>query len=192
MPLSAPGGRSAAATLLDAGFVFLIVVVVIGALDNLVLSMAIKLWPWWVTLFASIAGIAVSLGALRKYPVRAGILTGILAWNLLFSASIIGFWSSSNLTAVLRIEFLAGAVVSAALCVWVGVLLSRGDTTADLFLAIFLGLFAVGLVLAAVASSQPQGSAWYPAGVVLLASALVLPLALIRAHRSAVEPAPGP
>jgi hypothetical protein len=192
-PSTAPDSRSSAAMLLEAGFVFLIAVVVIGALDNLVLSMATKLWPWWVSLFACIAGIAVSLGALRKYPVRAGILTGILAWNLLLSASIIGFWNSSagTLTAVLRIEFLAGAAVSAALCVWVGVLLSRGDTTADLFLAIFLGLFAIGLVLGAVASSQPQGSAWYPAGVVLLASALVLPLALIRAHRSAAERAPG-
>jgi hypothetical protein len=193
-PSAAPVGRSAAPMLVDAGFVFLIAVVVIGALDNLVLSMALKLWPWWVILFACIAGIAVSLGALRKYPVRAGILSGILAWNLLFSASIIGVWGSSpgTLTAVLRIEFLAGAAVSAALCVWVGVLLSRGDTTADLFLAIFLALFAVGLVLAAIASSQPPGSAWYPSGVVLLASALVLPLALIRAHRSAAERTPGP
>jgi hypothetical protein len=71
------------------------------------------------------------------------------------------------------------------------VLISRGETTADLYLAIFLWLYAVALVLAAVAASHPAGSAWYPTGIVTLVSALALPPALIRARHSAAEAAPG-
>ena len=193
MPLPAPGGRSRAAMLLDTGFVLLAAAVVITALDSLILSIEIKVWPWWVVLFASIAGMAVSLGALRQYPVRASILTWAMAWNLISSISLISLWNSPETAlSVLRIEFLAGAVVSVALCVWVGVLLSRGDTAVDLFLAIFLGLFAAGMILGAIATTQPLGPAWYPTGAVTLAAALVLPLALIRAHRSAAEHVPGP
>jgi hypothetical protein len=187
MPLPAPGGRSVAATLLDTGFVLLTAIVVITGLDSLVHSMATALWPWWVILFACVAGIAVLLGGFRPYRVRSAILTLVFAWNLIFSVSIIIIWGSFTGTqvAVLRVEFLAGAVLCAALCVWAGVLISRGETTADLYLAIFLGLSAVALVLAAVAVSHPAGPAWYPTGIVTLVSALALPPALIRARRSA-------
>jgi hypothetical protein len=192
-PLPAPGGRSAAAALLSTGFVILTAIVVITGLDNLVQSIAAAPWPWWVVLFACVAGIAVILGAFRRYRVRSAILTLVFAWNLVFSVSVIIVWGSftETVVAVLRTEFLAGAVLCAALCVWAGVLISRGETTADLYLAIFLGLFAVALVLAAVAISHPPGSAWYPTGIVTLVSALALPPALIRARRSAAEAAPG-
>ena len=192
-PLSVPGGRSAAAALLGTGFVILSVIVVITGLDSLVQSMAVALWPWWVVLFACVAGIAVLLGAFRRYRVRSAILTLVIAWNLIFSVSIIGIWPSLTgpAIAVVRIEFLAGAVLCAAFCVWASVLLSRGETTADLFLAIFLGLFAVALVLAAVAVSHPAGPAWYPTGIVTLVSALAFPPAMIRARRSVAETAPG-
>jgi hypothetical protein len=193
MPLSAPGGRSAAATLLGTGFVILTAIVVITGLDSLVQSMAAAIWPWWVVLFACVAGIAVILGAFRRYRVRSAILTLVIAWNLIFSVSIISVWPSFTgpAVAVLRIEFLAGAVLCVALCVWAGVLMSRGETTADLYLAIFLGLFAVALVLAAVAVSHPAGPAWYPTGIVTLVSALALPPAMIRARHSVAETAPG-
>jgi hypothetical protein len=192
-PLPAPGGRSVAATLLGAGFVILTAVVVLTGLDNLVQGLATRVWPWWVILFACVAGIAVLAGAFRPYRVRTAILALVFAWNVIFSVSLIIIWRSFTATqvAVLRIEFLAGAVLCAALCVWAGVLISRGETTADLYLAIFLGLFAVALVLAAVAVSHPAGSAWYPTGIVTLVSALALPPALIRARRSAAEHAPG-
>jgi hypothetical protein len=193
MPLSAPGGRSAAATLLGTGFVILTAIAVITGLDSLVQSMAAALWPWWVVLFACVAGIAVLLGAFRQYRVRSAILTLVIAWNLIFSVSLISVWPSFTgpAVAVLRIEFLAGAVLCVALCVWAGVLMSRGETTADLYLAIFLGLFAVALVLAAVAVSHPAGPAWYPTGIVTLVSALALPPAMIRARHSVAETAPG-
>ena len=193
VPLPAPGGRSTAATLLGTGFVILTAIVVITGLDNLVQSLATKVWPWWVVLFACVAGIAALLGAFRPCRVRAAILTLVFAWNLIFSVSIIIVWGSftESQVAVLRIEFLAGAVLCVALCAWAGVLISRGETTADLYLAIFLGLFAVALVLAAVAVSHPAGSAWYPTGIVTLVSALALPPAMIRARHSVAEPAPG-
>ena len=192
-PLSVPGGRSAAAALLGTGFVILTAIVVITGLDNLVQSMAVALWPWWVVLFACVAGIAVLLGAFRRYRVRSAILTLVIAWNLIFSVSIIGIWPSLTgpAIAVVRIEFLAGAVLCAAFCVWASVLLSRGETTADLFLAIFLGLSAVALVLAAVAVSNTAGPAWHLTGIVTLVSALALPPAMIRARRSVAETAPG-
>ena len=159
MPLPAPGGRSAAATLLGTGFVILTAIVVITGLDSLIQSVAAALWAWWVVLFACVAGIAVILGTFRRYRVRSAILTLVFAWNLIFSVSVISVWKSfaGTQVAVLRIEFIAGAVLCAVLCVWAGVLISRGETTADLYLAIFLGLFAVALVLAAVAVSHPPG-----------------------------------
>jgi hypothetical protein len=191
-PLPAPGGRSVAATLLGTGFVILTAVVVLTGLDNLVQGLATRVWPWWVILFACAAGIVVLAGAFRPYRIRAAILTLVFAWNVIFSVSLIIIWGSFTETqvAVIRIEFLAGAVLCAALCVWAGVLISRGETTADLYLAIFLGLSAVALTLAAVAASHPAGSAWYPTGIVTLVSALALPPALIRARRSAAERAP--
>jgi len=193
VPLPAPAGGSAAAALLSTGFVIMTAIVALTGLDSLVQSLATNVWPWWVILFASVAGIAVLLGAVRPYLVRAAILILVFAWNVIFAVSIVIVWGSFTATqvAVLRIEFLAGAVLCVALCAWAGVLMSRGETTADLYLAIFLGLFAVALVLAAVAVSHPAGSAWYPTGIVTLVSALALPSALIRARRSAAAAAPG-
>ena len=88
--------------------------------------------------------------------------------------------------AVLRVEAIAGAVVSAALCIWVIVFLSRRSRNVDPFLAIFLGCFTIALVLAAIAiGKQRPGPIWYATGIVTIAAALVLPLALMRTHRSA-------
>jgi len=125
---------------------------------------------------------------LRQYSVYASIIIWALAWSLAWSIRIIGVWNSTTSTevVVLRVESIAGAVVTVALCIWVIVLLSRRSRNVDPFLAIFLGCFSVALVLAAIAiGKQRTGEVWYATGIVTIAAALVLPLGVMRAHRSA-------
>lgn len=186
-PRPAPRARSGAATLLDAGSIVLAAVFFIIGIDTFIPKISTAMWPWWVVLIACIGGIAVTLGAFRQYSVYASIITWALAWSLIWSISIIGSWNStlSIRIAVLRVESLAGAVVSVALCIWVIVLLSRRSRNVDPFLAIFLGCFSVALVLAAIAIETQSMPFWYATGVVTITAALVLPLALMRAHRPA-------
>jgi hypothetical protein len=183
-PLPASKGRSGAEMLLDAGFILLTVSLFINALDTLIPQMYIAYWPWWVILAASIIGIAVTVGAVRQHAVPASILLWIMAWSLIYSLTIVGFMHSS-LTATLRTESIIGAVVSIALCVWIVVLLSNHTRNVDSSLAIFLGLASVAFVLAAIATGKAIGPLWNVTGLVIIASALVLPLALIRTHRLA-------
>ena len=184
-PRPAPRARSGAATLLDAGFIVLAVVLFIIGIDTLIPT-AIGTWPWWAVLIACIGGIAVTLGALRQYSVYASIIIWALAWSLAWSISIIGVWNSTTSTevVVLRVESIAGAVVTVALCIWVIVLLSRRSRNVDPFLAIFLGCFSVALVLAAIAITNGSG-VWHATGGVTITAALILLLALMRAHRPA-------
>ncbi len=186
-PHPAPRARSRAATLLDAGFIVLAAALFIIGIDTLIPKMFTAMWPWWVVLIACIGGIVVTLGAFRQYSVYASIITWALAWSLIYSISVIGVWHSSLSTgvAVLRTLCIAGAVVSVALCIWVIVLLSRRSRNVDPFLAIFLGCFSVALVLAVIATGKQLGPLWYATGIVAIAAALVLPLALMRAHRPA-------
>ena len=187
-PRPAPTARSGAATLLDAGFIVLAVALFIIGINVLIPTISTAMWPWWVVVVACICGIAVTLGAFRQYSVYASIITWELAWSLVWSISIIGFWNSTSTTviAVLHVEAIAGAVVSGALCIWVIVFLSRRSRNVDPFLAIFLGCFTIALVLAAIAiGKQRPGPIWYATGIVTIAAALVLPLALMRTHRSA-------
>jgi hypothetical protein len=187
-PRPAPSARSGAATLLDAGFIVLAVALFIIGINVLIPKISTAMWPWWVVVVACICGIAVTLGAFRQYSVYASIITWELAWSLVWSISIIGFWNSTSTTviAALRVEAIAGAVVSGALCIWVIVFLSRRRRNVDPFLAIFLGCFTIALVLAAIAiGKQRPGPIWYATGIVTIAAALVLPLALMRTHRSA-------
>jgi Caspase domain len=186
-PRPAPRARSGAAMLLGAGFIVLAVALFIIGLDALIPKISTAMWPWWAALIACITGIAATLGALRQYSVYAIIITWPLAWTLIWSISIIGFWNSTSTTgtAVLRVEAIAGAVVNAALCLWVIVLLSRRNRNVDQFLAIFLGCFTVALVLAGIAIGKQSGPIWYATGIAAIAAALVLPLALLRAHHSA-------
>jgi hypothetical protein len=184
-PRPASRARSGAATLLDAGFIVLAVVLFIIGIDAAIPT-AIGVRPWWAVLIACIGGIAVTLGAFRQYSVYASIITWALAWSLVWSISIIGTWNStpSTETAVLRVESIAGAVVTVALCTWVIVLLSRRSRNVDPFLAIFLGCFSVALVLAAIAITNGAG-AWHATGGVTIIAALALSLSLMRAHRLA-------
>ena len=170
--------------LLDAGFILLTVSLFINALTTLIPQMYTAYWPWWVILAASIIGIAVTVGAVRRHAVPASILLWIMAWSLIYSLTIVGFMHSS-LTAALRTESIIGAVVSIALCVWIVVLLSKHTRNVDSSLAIFLGLGSVAFVLAAIVTGKAIGPLWHVTGVVIIASALVLPLALIRTHRPA-------
>lgn len=186
-PRPAPGARSGAAMLLGAGLIVLAVTLFTIGIDTLVPKMHTAMWPWWAVLIACIGGIAVTLGAFRQYSVFASIITWALAWSLVWSISIIGFWNSTPSTgiAVLRVESIAGAVVSAALCIWVIVLLSGRSRNVDPSLALFLGCFSVALVLAAIALGKQSGPIWYATGVMTIAAALVIPLALMRVHRPA-------
>ena len=173
---------------MDAGFIVLAVALFIIGINVLIPTISAAMWPWWVVVVACICGIAVTLGAFRQYSVYASIITWELSWSLVWSISIIGFWNSTSTTviAVLRVEAIAGAVVSGALCIWVIVFLSRRSRNVDPFLAIFLGCFTIALVLAAIAiGKQRPGPIWYATGIVTIAAALVLPLALMRTHRSA-------
>jgi uncharacterized caspase-like protein len=185
-PRPAPRARSGAATLLDAGFIVLAVVLFIIGIDALI-PIAIGMWPWWAVLIACIGGIAVTLGALRQYSVYASIIIWALAWSLVWSISIIGTWNStpSTETAVLHVESIAGTVVTVALCTWVIVLLSRRSRNVDPFLAIFLGCFSVALVLAAIAITTIGPGVWHATGGVTITAALALSLSLMRAHRPA-------
>jgi len=106
-----------------------------------------------------------------------------MAWSTIYSISLIEIHSTA-LLAVLRTESIIGAVVSVALCIWIVVLLSKRTRNVDAFLAIFLGLFAVALVLAAIPENG-IGVLAHVLGVVTLAGALVLPVALIRARLTA-------
>jgi Caspase domain len=187
----APRGRSGAVTLLDAGSIILVAVLFIAGTDALIPKMFTAIWPWWVVLIASTGGIAVTLGAFRQYSVYASIITWVLAWNLTYSISVIAVWNSlpSTAIAVLRAVCIVGAVVSVALCIWVIVLLSGRSRNVDPFLAIFLGCLAVALTLAAIAAGKQLGPIWYATGIVTIAAALVLPLALMRIHRQAAASA---
>ena len=90
----------------------------------------------------------------------------------------------------LSAECIVGAIVSAALCIRVLILLPKGIRYVNLFLAISVGLIFVALVLAAVALRAGKTGVWTAAGVVVLASALGIILTLLRTHRP--QPASGP
>ena len=187
IPHPAHGARSGAARLLDAGFIILIILLCIIALDILIPRRTFLPWPWWAIFAASILGIAVTLGAVRQYTVPAGILLWTMAWSAIYSISIVGFSHSSIPTAItaLSTECIIAAVVSAALCIWIVVLLSKDTRNVDPFLAIFIGCFSVAYALAAIAirTGKPQGGVWNAVGAVTFAAALGVLLALIRAHR---------
>jgi hypothetical protein len=185
-PLTAPRGRSGAA-MLDAGFIILTAAQILIALTAFISQLFFSFWPWWVIFIACIIGITVTLGGVRQQTVHAGILLWVMGWSLIYSISVTEIRSSS-LTTVLRIECIIGAVASVAFCIWLVVLLSKRIRKADPFLGVFLGLFSVALVLAAIAEGTGRGRLWYAVGVVTLAAALVLLLVPIRAHRHAAAP----
>jgi uncharacterized caspase-like protein len=179
--------RSGAAMLLDAGYIVLAAVFLIVALDTFITALFTSISTWWVVFVACIVGIVVIMGAIRQYSVRASILIWAMAWSLIYSISVIATWHSplSTAKAVLRAEYIAGAVISVALCIWVASLLSKGNRNVDLFLAIFLGCFSVALVLATFAIGKPQGPIWYATGVATLAAALALIPSLVQARSDA-------
>ena len=185
--------RSGAAMLLDAGYIVLAAVFLIIALDTFITAVFTSISTWWVVFVACIVGIVVILGAIRQYSARASILIWAMAWSLIYSISVIATWHSSLSTvkAVLRAEYIAGAVISVALCIWVASLLSKGNRNVDLFLAIFLGCFSVALVLATFAIGKPQGPIWYATGVATLAAGLALIPSLVQARSDARYYSPG-
>ena len=195
VPPPAAKVRSGAAMLLDAGYIVLAAVFLIVALDTFIRAMFTSISTWWVVFVACIVGIVIILDAIRQYSARASILIWAMAWSLIYSISVIATWHSSLSTAkaVLRAEYIGGAVISVALCIWIASLLSNGNRNVDLFLAIFLGCFSVSLVLATFAIGKPLGPIWYATGVATLAAALALIPSLVQAHsvtRAAAERAP--
>jgi Caspase domain len=187
VPPPAATARSGAAMLLAAGYIVLAAVFLIIALDTFITAVFTSISTWWVVFVACIVGSAVTLGAIRQYSARASILIWAMAWSLIYSISVIATWHSSlsAAKAVLRAEYIAGAVITVALCIWVASLLSKGNRNVDLFLAIFLGCFSVALVLATFAIGRPQGPFWYATGVATLAAALALIPSLVQARSAA-------
>jgi hypothetical protein len=176
-----PRARSVAARLLDAGFTLLIIASCIIALDILIPRSTFLPWPWWTVFALGVLGIAVTLGAVRWNAVAASVLLWGMTWDAVYSLSVIGTSHSyySTQVTVLSAECTVAAVVSAALCIWIIVLLSKKVRSVNPFLAVFMGCFSVELVLAAIAlhAGRVQGGIWNAVGVLILAAALGILLA---------------
>jgi hypothetical protein len=201
-----PVTRSAA-SLLAAGFIITVIPSCIYALQILVYFPDLNrqqwlgtVWPDWVILAAAALGIAVTLGGLRKNPVAATVLLWILAWNLAYSATLIGRFSPLRPTtfAVLgtqsSIECAEAAAFGAVLCVWIIWLRSRGIREASGAMIGFTGSMSLALSLAVVAwasqissgfglSQNVHSPAWTGAAVFSIAAALAAVLAAIMVLR---------
>ncbi len=181
------GARPGGAWFLYSGFIVLFIVLGTVALDILIPKTTPVLWPWWTVFAASILGIALTLVRVRQYAVPGIIILWNLTWSVAYSLSVIATQSSppSTLINVLAAECVINAVINAAFCVWIVILLAKHVRNADPFLAIFTGCLTAAVVLAAFAihTGQIQGPLWNATGGITLAAALAVLLALARAHR---------
>ena len=185
-PRTPQKASSTTARLLDAGYIILSIPLFIIALDILIPRTTVLLWPWWVIFAVNVLGIAVTLGAVRKYAVPASILLWVMAWGAVYSLSVVGTSNSAYSTAiaVLSTECIIAAVVSFAACIWIVALLPKGIRNVNIFLAIAMGFFSVALVLAAIAihTGKVQGGIWNAVGVTTVVAALGILLALTRSR----------
>jgi uncharacterized caspase-like protein len=183
-PRTPQKASSTTARLLDAGYLILSIPLFIIALDILIPRTTLLLWPWWVTFAVNILGIAVTLGAVRQYPVPASILLWVMAWGAVYSLSVVRTSQSASSTAVavLSTECIIGAVVSIAACIWIVALLPKGIRNVNIFLAIAMGFFSAALLLAAIAfhTGKVQGGIWNAVGVTTIVASLGILLALTR------------
>lgn len=186
---AARGNRSGAARLLDAGFIIEAALLCLVGLTILIPSRTVYTWPWWLLFAGSILGIMVVVAAFRQYPVASSILLWTMAWLAVYALSVIGTSHSTPSTAIAITadECIIAAVVSGALCVWILILLPKGIPEVNIFMAGFMGCFAVALVLAAIAlhTGTLHRGIWNAVGLVTLAAALGALLTLLRAHRPA-------
>jgi len=172
--------RSGVERLLDAGFVMLIIASCIVGLDILIPRKTFLSWPWWAVFAFSALGIAVTLGGVRKHAAAASVLIWAMSWYAIYSLSVIGsdhLLFSTQGNTVLAVECIIAAAVSAALFIWLIILLSKHVSYVNPFLVVFMGCFIVQLVLAAIAlprNGWPQGGIWNAIGVIALAAALVI------------------
>jgi uncharacterized caspase-like protein len=175
---------STSARLLDAGYIIISIPLFITALDILIPKTTFLLWPWWVAFAVNILGIAVTLGAVRQYPVPASILLWVMAWGAVYSLSVVrtSRSASSTAVAVLSTECIIGAVVSIAACIWIVALLPKGIRNVNIFLAIAMGFFSAALLLAAIAfhTGKAQGGIWNAVEATTIVAALGILLALTR------------
>lgn len=182
-----PGSSSGAVRFLYTGYMALAVLLFIVALDILIPRKTYLLWPWWAVFAVSVLGIAVTLGAIRKYPVPASFLLWGMAWSAVYSLSVVGTSHSalSTVVAVLSAECIIAAVVSFAFCIWIAVLLSKGISNVNSFLAIAIAFFAFAYTLAAIAlhTGRAQGGIWNAVGAASIVAAVGALLALIRTLR---------
>jgi len=183
-----PGSSSGAARLLYTGYMTLALPLFIVALDIFIPRRTFLPWPWWAVFAVSVVGIAVTLGAVRQYPVPASILLWATAWSAVYSVSVVGTGHSSfsTVVAVLSAECITAAVVSFALFIWIAVLLPKGISNVSYPLAIAIGFFAVAYALAAIAlhTGRVQGGIWNAVAGTTIAAGLGALLALVRTLRS--------
>ena len=172
-----------AARLLAAGFIILALIFSFTA--YYILSKTILIWPWWVIAGLCVPGLASMLGGIRRNAIFGSVLLLNLAWLLIYSLSVVGLQRSipSTIVNTLVAECAIGAAANVVLCLWVAILLSRGNRRADPFLAILTGGIAIGLVLAAVAIGTGQQPTWDAAAIVTIANALVCVLLSARVLR---------
>ena len=179
---------SAAARLLNAGFVILSVPLFIIALDILIPRRTFLPWPWWAVFAADLLGMAVTVGAVRQYPIPGIILLFSMAWSAVYALSVVDNANNISAFTTLATECIVGAVAGGALCIWTVVLLLQGSSRVSLFLAITMGFFCVALALAAAAlhTGEAQGGVWNAvaaATIALALSALLVPAGLGSNHR---------
>jgi Caspase domain len=201
-PATVQWTSSGAARLLAAGFGLLLTTFCLAAV--VLLRDDFPLGLEWAVVAINVAGIAVTVGGVRKNAP----LAAVLLWNLVLGAvywlTVINFQhgvhSLTTVSVVLATECAIAAAGNAGLCVWI-LVLRAADRGADLFLATFAGLAAIAYLLAAIAWVQfPSGNrpTWDATAWVLIVSVLVGLVALIRVLRPGTTgggkelPAPGP
>ena len=184
-PPAAHWASSGAARLLASGFGILLIALSIDAV--IILTKSVALGPRWAVVAASALGIAVALGGSRKNAVLASVILWNLALGVVYWLSIIepSYSSFSTESAVLVTVCVIGAVVNAALCIWILALRAKGRDM-DPFLAIFTGLGSVTYILAAIAWAAlpaPSWPVWYAVASVIIVAVLTGILALLRTFR---------
>jgi hypothetical protein len=191
---TADGSRSGAARLLAAGFIVSVIPFCIYVLQIFIIIIpgtSHQVWldsvgPYWVILFASALGIAVTLGAVRLNAIPATILLWCLAWNVVYSLTLIARYLQgySSLIFVLgtqsAIDCVVGAVAGGALCAWMIALYSTGIRKVDPVLATFTGCFSLALLFAVIAWASGSSQAWGGVAVFSIAASLAAILTAIR------------
>lgn len=179
-PAAATPGRPGTAIFLPAGFVFL--ALAMGVIASAAMTPSNASWPWALIIGACVAGIAVTLGGIRRSVIAATAVLVSLTWLMVYSVSVLGLQPDSTpfgtAHTVLTAEGVIGAVLSAGLCAWAIAAALRGSRGVVPVLAVVNAGLATAWTLAAIAvhqstpttSPQPvwDALAWICVVVVLL------------------------